>query len=166
MQTQYQNSAIKYAEKLQQLEQSKLPVLLRIYLQEYFTHNPLKFCPFKYFMLSDGLHPQLPTGIVDLKNLNVNAVSIHPGLLSKHTKNTIDFTIILRFGADTIVSSLTWNIQTPGIPTLLVESILIISAVRDAGTAAKFTPSPALNPTCAGVPPKPSVPLDASPVVH
>jgi len=35
-----------------------------------------------------------------------------------------------------IISSLIWKIQTPGTPTLLVEAILIISAVRDAGTAA------------------------------
>lgn len=65
-----------------------------------------------------------------------------------------------------ISSSLIRNIHTPGMPTLLVESMFMISAILDAGIAAKLTPSPLLNPTCAGVPPKPSVPLDASPVVH
>ena len=33
-----------------------------------------------------------------------------------------------------------------------------MSSVRDPGTMAKLTPSPALNPTCAGLPPKPFVP--------
>ena len=60
----------------------------------------------------------------------------------------------------------TWNINTPLRSTFDLSSILIMSSVLDPGTEANRILSPALNPTCAGVPPRPFVPPLASPVVH
>ena len=60
----------------------------------------------------------------------------------------------------------TRNIHNPGIPTLLVVSMSTIAAVCEPGMVKKRTPSPALKPPCAGVPPKPLLPPEASPVVH
>ena len=44
------------------------------------------------------------------------------------------------------------NIQVPGIPMLLVVSILIMLDVRDPGTVTKLIPSPAFIPARASVP--------------
>jgi len=60
----------------------------------------------------------------------------------------------------------TRNIHNPGTPTLLVVSISTIAAVCDPGILKNRTPSPALKPPCAGIPPRPLLPPEASPVVH
>ena len=49
---------------------------------------------------------------------------------------------------------------------LAVVSMFTTLAVRDSGCDTKFTLSPALKPTCAGVPPRPPEPSDALPVVQ
>ena len=54
----------------------------------------------------------------------------------------------------------------PGMPTLLVRAISIILGVSDPGIVTKFSPSPALIPARASVPPSPSSPPEKSPVVH
>ena len=65
-----------------------------------------------------------------------------------------------------IGSSLILNIYIPPTPTLLVDAILMTSAVPDIGITPKSVPSPLLNPTWAGFPPRPLTPPSASPVVH
>ena len=59
-----------------------------------------------------------------------------------------------------------YSIHIPGTPTLLVVSMFTMAAVCEPGILKKRTPSPALKPPCAGVPPKPLLPPEASPVVH
>ena len=59
----------------------------------------------------------------------------------------------------------TLNIHTPGIPTLLVCAILIILGVSDPVMLTKLTPSPALIPATASLPPNPLIPV-ISPVVQ
>ena len=51
-------------------------------------------------------------------------------------------------------------------PTLLVWAILMIKGVCDPGIVIWLTPSPALIPARTSVPPSPSLPPEASPVVH
>ena len=58
------------------------------------------------------------------------------------------------------------NIHTPGIPTLLVSVIFIISGVCDPGIVIELIPSPALIPATASFPPNPLNPAEPSPVVH
>ena len=58
------------------------------------------------------------------------------------------------------------NIQTPGVPTLVVWSILIIPPVSDRGMVTNPKPSPALIPARAFVPNNPLDPPDLLPVVH
>ena len=60
----------------------------------------------------------------------------------------------------TYIPLLTWNIHVPGLPTLLVCWILIMSNVSDPGIVTKLTPSPALIPARALYWPK------VLPVVH
>ena len=60
----------------------------------------------------------------------------------------------------------TLNIQTPGIFTLVVDSIPIIPPVNDLGTVTNLIPSPALIPASASVPEIPPMPPELSPVVH
>src|SRR5205085_4454300 len=60
----------------------------------------------------------------------------------------------------------TANCQTPGSPTFDVVQRLRISIVNDPGSATKSVRLPASKPACAGVPPNPPRPPDASPVVH
>ena len=58
------------------------------------------------------------------------------------------------------------KIQTPGLPTLLVITRLVMFGLRDPGMVTELTPSPALIPAKASVPPSPSSPKESSPVVH
>ena len=69
-------------------------------------------------------------------------------------------TIILNIHLSTL------NIQTPGMPTLLVLIILVMFEVLDPGTVTEIVPTPALIPTSASVPYSPSIPSELSPVVH
>ena len=55
------------------------------------------------------------------------------------------------------------KIQTPGFPTLLVLIRLVMFEVREPGIVIELTPSPALIPAKASIPPSP---LDLPPVVH
>lgn len=64
------------------------------------------------------------------------------------------------------MSSFTLNTHIPGISTLLVMAMLIMSRVFDPGTVADWIPSPAFTPATAGVPPRPPAPPELSPVVH
>ena len=57
------------------------------------------------------------------------------------------------------------NIHTPGIPTLLVCAILTMLGVCDPVIVIELTPSPALIPARASLPPNPLLPV-VSPVVH
>jgi len=59
----------------------------------------------------------------------------------------------------------TLNIHTPGIPTLLVCAILTMLGVCDPVIVIELTPSPALIPARASLPPNPLLPV-VSPVVH
>ena len=65
----------------------------------------------------------------------------------------------------TYIYGIPLNIHTPGIPTLLVCAILIILGVSDPVMLAKLTPSPALIPATASLPPNPLAPV-ISPVVQ
>ena len=65
-----------------------------------------------------------------------------------------------------IVLSLILNTYTPSCPTLLVVATLPTSLVPDVGIIPKSVPCPLLNPIWAVFPPRPLVPLSASPVVH
>ena len=49
---------------------------------------------------------------------------------------------------------------------MLVETRLVMFGVRDPGIVTELTPSPALIPARASVPPSPSSPKELSPVVH
>ena len=54
------------------------------------------------------------------------------------------------------VALLTLNTHFPGTPTFVVEDMLITAFLLEPITSAKFTPSPALKPTVAGLPPVPA----------
>ena len=58
------------------------------------------------------------------------------------------------------------NIHIPGIPILLVLTMLVIFGILDPGTVIEFIRSPTLNPTSASVPNSPLLPPELSPVVH
>ena len=61
---------------------------------------------------------------------------------------------------------LSLNIQTPGIPTLLVIARLMMFGVSDPGMVIELTPSPVLISAKASVPLSPVTPEELSPVVH
>ena len=58
----------------------------------------------------------------------------------------------------THIHSSTLNIQTPGMPTLLILMTLVMFGLCDPGTVIELTRSPKLIPTRASVPPSPFIP--------